>query len=163
MNGTLYSTFHAPHTSMRHAVGVVGVTVVRLANHFSPQRIVSYRRFGSTKSIVVEIGSPYTPSSLYGALLPEGACAAIRNPSGIGSKFFFFSWMLACDRHHHAWCTKGPCAGSISPMIPWSILQGSSALRCALRYRSLNLGNSGTGGSVSLDSMRIRPLPGLGT
>ena len=39
--------------------------------------------------------------------------------------------MLAADRHHHAWCTNGPCAGSISPIIPWSTLQGRSAVRCA--------------------------------
>ena len=32
-------------------------------------------------------------------------------------------------RHHHAWCTNGPCAGSISPMIPLSTLQAKSAVR----------------------------------
>ena len=46
------------HTSIRQVEAVTGVTVVKLANHFSPARIVSYRRFGSTKSIVVVIGSP---------------------------------------------------------------------------------------------------------
>ena len=43
---------------MRQVDGVTGVTVVRLENHFLPQRIVSQRRLGSTKSMVVVIGSP---------------------------------------------------------------------------------------------------------
>src|ERR1035441_1582143 len=100
------NTFHAPHTSIRQVDGVTGVTVVRVANHLSPLRITSYRRFGITKSMVVVTG-PCAPSSLYGRLLLEGACAAMRNPalrpwcsaSKIGSKLFSFAWMLPFERH----------------------------------------------------------------
>ena len=49
---------------VEQARAVVGVTVVMLENHFGPQRMVSIRRFGNWKSMVVVIGSPYTPSSL---------------------------------------------------------------------------------------------------
>src|SRR5438552_18878032 len=129
---------------MRQVEAVTGVTVVRLENHLSPQRMISVRRFGSMKSIVVSTGWPYTPSSLYGAEFPLGACALMRNPSGIGSNFFVFSRMLALERHHHAWCTNGPCAGSISPIIPWSTLQGRSAVRNAVRYLDPNFSSSGT-------------------
>ena len=38
--------------------------VVRLENHFGPQRISSKRMLGSTNSILVVIGSPYTPRIL---------------------------------------------------------------------------------------------------
>ena len=43
---------------MRQVEAVTGVTVVRLENHLSPQRMISVRRFGSTKSIVVSTGWP---------------------------------------------------------------------------------------------------------
>src|SRR5271167_1868270 len=66
--------------------------------------------------------------------------------------------MLARLRHHHAWCTNGPCAGSINPIIPWSTLQGSSAVRCALRNRAENFGTSGTAGN----SPETLPTPGSG-
>jgi len=56
--GTPYQTFHAAHTSILQVDAVKGVTVVKLANHLSPARIVSYRRFGIRKSIVVVIGWP---------------------------------------------------------------------------------------------------------
>jgi len=69
----------------------------------------------------------------YGAEFDEGAWADILKPSGIGSNFFVFSWILAALLHHHARCTNGPCAGSINPMIPWSTLQGRSADKCAVR------------------------------
>ena len=46
------------HTSMRQVEPVTGVTVVRLGNHLSPQRMISVRRLGSTKSMVVSIGWP---------------------------------------------------------------------------------------------------------
>src|SRR5450631_1102688 len=97
-SGNHPSTFHAPTTSIRQVEGVTGVTVVSVANHLSPHRIVSYRRFGIAKSIVVVTG-PCAPSSLYGRLLLEGACAAILKPalrplfsrSSSGSKCFSFA------------------------------------------------------------------------
>src|SRR5271165_1731497 len=118
---------------MRQVELVTGVTVVSDENHLSPQRMVSVRRLGSMKSMVVSTGWPYTPKSLYGAELPLGAWALMRKPSGMGSKRLVFSRMLERERHHHAWCTKGPCAGSIRPMMPWSTLQGRSAVRKAVR------------------------------
>src|SRR5207248_7891062 len=78
--------FHAARTSMRQWLSVIGVTVVSVENQASPQRTTSYRRFGSTKSIVVSILSPaFAPDkriNLYGALLAEGACALMRKPLG---------------------------------------------------------------------------------
>ena len=41
---------------MRQVEAVTGVTVVSEENHFSPQRMISVRRFGNEKSIVVSIG-----------------------------------------------------------------------------------------------------------
>ncbi len=97
---------------MRHVDAVTGVTVVSDENQRCLPRsfvatIVSYRRFGSTKSMVVT----GRPSSLYGALFELGACGLMRNPafrpscsqSKIGSNRLVFSWMLAAERHHHAW------------------------------------------------------------
>src|SRR5581483_3771369 len=92
-NGNHRNMFQAATTSMRHWLRVIGVTVVRLANQYFPARIVSYLKFGKTKSIVVVIdsASAYSLSSLYGALLELGVCALMRKPKGIGSKFFCFS------------------------------------------------------------------------
>ncbi len=42
---------------MRHWLRVIGVTVVKLENQYFPARMVSSRRFGRTKSIVVVIES----------------------------------------------------------------------------------------------------------
>ena len=122
-----YAMSHAAITSIRQVEAVTGVTVVSELNHRSlprafTARIVSYLRFGSTKSIVVT----GLPSSRYGAEFELGAWALIRKPAFLpwfslsfnGSNFFVFSWMLAALRHHHARCTNGPCAGSISPMMP---------------------------------------------
>ena len=62
-------------------------------------------------------------------LLAEGVCEAMRKPIGIGSNVFCFSRMLRRLRQYQDWCTNGPCAGSISPVIPVSILQVRSAVR----------------------------------
>ena len=42
---------------MRQRLHVIGVTVVRLANQYFPARIVSQRRLGRVKSMVVVIES----------------------------------------------------------------------------------------------------------
>jgi hypothetical protein len=74
--------------------------------------------------------------------------------------------MLPRLRHHHDWCTNGPCAGSISPMMPWSTLHGRSACRCALRNFAENFGTSGSGGNsaagIGCPPGLDRPDPGCG-
>src|SRR4051812_31502141 len=103
-NGTKRNRFHADDTSMRQRSRVMGVTVVRLENQYFPARITSVRMFGRIKSMVVVMLSPpaYMRSNLYGAEFFDGWCADMRKPSGIGSKFFRFSWMECPLRHHQA-------------------------------------------------------------
>src|SRR5437879_6422695 len=96
--------FQHATTSILQWSRVIGVTVVSDENQYFPARMVSYLKFGSTKSMVVvmESASAYSRSNLYGALLELGVCALIRKPLGIGSNCFCFSWILWRLRHHHA-------------------------------------------------------------
>ena len=54
-NGSQRKIFQAATTSMRHWVRVIGVTVVSDENQYLPARIISRRRLGKAKSIVVVI------------------------------------------------------------------------------------------------------------
>src|SRR5581483_1502997 len=83
--GSQRKIFHAATTSMRQCLRVMGVTVVKLENQYFPAWMVSRRRFGKMKSIVVviESASAYRRSSLYGALLELGVCALMRKPFGM--------------------------------------------------------------------------------
>ena len=101
-NGTQPSTFQHATTSIRQVDARHGRHRGQRGEPLHRRDcIVSYRRLGSTKSMVVVTG-PCAPSSLYGRLLLDGACAAMRKPalrprcsaSRIGSKCFCFSWML---------------------------------------------------------------------
>src|ERR1017187_7333423 len=49
--------FQAATTSMRHWLRMIGVTVVTLENQYLPARMISERRLGRTKSMVVAIDS----------------------------------------------------------------------------------------------------------
>src|SRR5438552_15251882 len=92
-NGTQRKRFQAATTSMRQWLRVLGVTVVSEENQYFPARMVSRRRLGRTKSIVVvvESASASSRNSLYGALFELGLCALMRKPLGIGSNCFCFS------------------------------------------------------------------------
>src|SRR5438445_233139 len=81
-NGTQRKMFQHATTSIRQWSRVMGVTVVSEENQYFPARMVSSRRFGSTKSIVVvmESASAYSRSNLYGALLELGVCVLMRKP-----------------------------------------------------------------------------------
>src|SRR6266566_3169536 len=57
--------------------------------------------------------------------------------------------MLPRFRQNQDWCTNGPCAGSINPIIPWSICEGSSQERCVIVYLPLKTVSAGAGGMVS--------------
>src|ERR1700675_1601436 len=149
-SGIHRTRFHAATKSMRHKSRRTGVTVARLENHKCPLRISSSRILGKTKTIIVVVASPEKyRSNLYGALLDDGSCLLIRKPLGMGSKRFSFSWMLRRLRQYHDWCTKGPCAGSINPMIPWSTCDGSSQDSRVILYFSLNTGSCGASGTFS--------------
>src|SRR5947199_10347159 len=47
--------------------------------------------------------------------------------------------MLPRFRQTHDWCTNGPGAGSINPIIPWSMCEGSSQERCVILFLSLTM------------------------
>src|SRR5205823_14680001 len=57
--------------------------------------------------------------------------------------------MLPRFRQNQDWCTNGPCAGSINPIIPWSICEGSSQERCVIVYLPLKTVSAGAAGMVS--------------
>src|SRR5260221_5562035 len=147
-------TSHAAKKSTRLKSRRTGVTVVKLENHSFPLRISSVRIFGSTKSIVVATGAPVIFFNIwYGALLLLGECVLIRNPNGMGSNCLAFSWILVLLRQNQDWWTNGPCAGSISPIIPWSTCDGRSQAKCVLLYFSLNVASFGAAGKVPATSV----------
>src|SRR2546425_1011789 len=86
----------------------------------------------------------------------------MRKPPWMGSNCFCFSWMLPRLRHHQDWWTKGPWAGSMRPMMPWSTLHGRSAVRWVSTWRSEKVGTRGTGGRVlgTLAAPAPRSAPG---
>ena len=99
---------------------------------------------------MVVTGSPVIfLSSWYGALFVLGECGLMRKPLGMGSNCLDFAWMLARFRQNHDWCTNGPCAGSIRPIIPWSMCEGSSQERCVILYLSLKTFSAGASGILS--------------
>ena len=71
-------------TSMRQVEAVTGVTVVRLENHLSPQRMVSVRRLGSMKSMVVSTGCAIYAEQLVGRGVAAGRVRAHAEPFGDG-------------------------------------------------------------------------------
>jgi hypothetical protein len=79
-----------------------GVTVARLENHSFPLRIFR-PDIGQHKVSLVKVGSPrmLLTEGFLRALFELGVCGLIRNPFGIGSNFFSFSWMLCRLRQYH--------------------------------------------------------------
>ena len=66
LRNTAWKRFQAATTSMRQWLRVMGVTVVSEENQYFPARMVSSRRLGRTKSIVVvmDSASAYSRSNL---------------------------------------------------------------------------------------------------
>src|SRR5947209_7019738 len=67
--------------------------------------------------------------------------------------------MLLLLLQNHDWCTNGPCAGSINPIIPWSMCDGSSHDKCVLLYFFEKNGNDGAAGT-SFGNCPAALLPG---